>query len=199
VALGPESVHIVEASVESLGLGTTNRDSVVVLKGTALPLSQRVPDANHNRLNDSGFVAVTGLIQSMLEPAFDPSAYIGQPAAGGTVCGFSTGTKGANIFAAGANTVEADISIDDFHIAVCDVDTGVLGITCDATYDADNVTIVTQADLVGQLQASPTNTQVTFTGGEATLGGNIICDFVDLFLADLEGDMEQQLGDQLEA
>lgn len=199
VGLGAGSVHIVEADVQSVGLGTSNKDSIVVLEGTALPLNQRVPDGNHNRLNNTGFTAVTSLIQGQLDAAFDPALLIGQPAAGGTICAFSIGTTSASIFGAGPTAVQADIGIANFHMEVCDVDTGFLGITCDATYDANQVDISTQADLVGQLEIGTTSSNVTFTGSSASLSGNIICDFVDLFLADLEADMEVELADQLEA
>lgn len=198
VALGAGSVHIVDAEVQSLGLGVSNTDTIVVLEGTALPLNLRVPDGNHNRLNNTGFDAVTSIIQGELEGAFDPAAFIGSPAAGGEVCGFSIGGTSADIFGAGPMAVQADIGITNFSIDVCDIDTGVLGITCDASYDASSVDISTQADLVGQLEVGSTSSSVTFTGSSAELSGNIICDFVGLFITDLEAQMETELANQLE-
>ena len=188
VTLGAGSVHIIEAAVQSLSLGTTNEDSVVILKGTALPLTSRVPNANFNRLNNSGFHDVEGVVQTMLEPAFAPANFIGQSAGGGTVTAFSTGAKDATVFGAGLNTVTAEISINSFHI-------GVSGLTfgCSAVYNASNVLITANVNLIGQLQVSINSSDVIFTGGSASLTGGILCDFVDLFLSDLEGDMEGQL------
>lgn len=188
VSLGAGSVHIIEASVESLGLSTQNQDSVVVLKGAALPLSLRVPGANSNRLNNSGFEDVEGVVQTMLEPAFAPANFIGDEAGGGTITAFSTGSKNANVFGAGVNTVTAEISINTFHLEVDGLTFG-----CEAEYDASNVLITANVNLVGQLQVSINTSDVVFTGGSAELQGGFLCDFVDLFLTNLEGDMEAQL------
>ena len=188
VSLGAGSVHIIEASVESLTLGSVDEDSVVVLRGTAWPLGLRVPNANFNRLNNSGFSDVEGVIQTMLEPAFASANFIGRPAGDGTITDFDTGAKNANVFGAGVNTVTAEISINSFHLHVDGLDFG-----CEADYNASNVLITANVNLIGQLQVSINTSDVVFTGGSAQLQGGFLCDFVDLFLFNLEGDMEAQL------
>lgn len=191
VPLGSDPVQILEAEVQSLGLGTSKTDSVVVLRGTALPLASRVPDANFNRLNNSGFQNVSTLIQSELASQFDPSNFIGTAAGGGTISAFSTSSQSIDVFGAGAHTAQAEIVIHGFHVEVSGVD-AVLG-TCDAVYDASQVAITVQADLVGQLVASVTNTAVVFTGASADLTGGVFCDFVNLFLGNLESDFNDEL------
>jgi len=191
VTLSSDPVQFLEAEVQSLGLGTTNSDSVVVLRGTALPLNVRVPDANFNRLNNTGFQNVSAIIASELASQFDPSNFIGTSAGGGTITAFSTASQNINVFGAGANTAQAEITINGFHVGVSGID-AVLG-TCDAVYDASQVSITVQADLVGQLVASVTNTVVTFTGTSADLTGGVFCDFVNLFLTDLESDFNSEL------
>jgi hypothetical protein len=188
VPLGSSGVNIVEAEVRSLELGTSGTDSVVVLTGAALPLTSRVPGANTNRLNNSGFQQVRGVIQADLVPAFAPVNFLGQKAGPGTITEFSTGTKTVDVFGGGANTVTAVVSIDAFHIRVSGV--GPFN-SCDGVFDATNVTITTQANLVGQLQASVTNSDVIYTGAVATLHGNILCGVANLF--ELEGDFEAPL------
>lgn len=197
VTLSSDPVQIVEASVESLGLGTTNTDSVVVLRGTALPLNVRVPDANFNRLNNTGFQNVSTLIASQLASEFDPSNFIGTEAGGGTITDFSTSSQGIAVFGAGANTAQAEITINGFHVEVSGID-AVLG-TCDAVYDASQVAITIQADLVGQLVANVTNSAVVFTGASADLTGGVFCDFVNLFLGDLESDFNDELSNTFES
>jgi hypothetical protein len=186
VSLGAGSVHIIEASVQSLSLGTTNTDSVVVLEGTALPLSSRVPTANTNRMNNSGFAAASSLIEGTLNSFIDPSTIGNLPINGGHVCEFSLGTRSSSIFGAGANTVEAEVSINNVHIKVCDFDIGIEH--CDGTVDANNVSLVARADLVGQLQANVTSTQVGFSGTSVDVGGGFFCEALDLFsfLLDVE-------------
>jgi hypothetical protein len=200
VSLTSEPVQILEAEVQSIGLGTENTDSIVVLKGTAWPLNLRVPNANFNRLNDSGFNDVEGIIQAQLDSAFAPSEFIGDEAAGGTICEFSTGTKTVNAEGAGANTAEARISINNFHVKVCNIDTP-LG-DCDGTYNASNVTITAQGDLEGtfvgpdqQLGITVNNTGVIYTGASGDLSGGFFCDFIGAFFADVEGDFEDALTD----
>lgn len=198
VSLTSEPVQILEAEVQSIGLGTENTDSVVVLKGTAWPLGLRVPNANFNRLNDSGFADVSGIIAGQLDSAFAPSEFIGDEAAGGTICEFSTGTKSVQAEGAGANTAQARISINNFHVKVCNIDTP-LG-DCDGTYNASNVTITAQGNLEGvfvgpeqQLGITINNTGVIYTGASGDLSGGFFCDFIGAFFADVEGDFEDAL------
>ena len=200
VTLSGDEVEILEASVQSVGLGTNQGDSIVILNGPSVPLGLRVPDANHNRLNNSGFVAVTGLIQSQLAPAIDPANFIGTPAAGGTVCEFSVSGSDAAIAAAGANTVDADIGLNNFHIKVCDIDVPLFG-SCDGFYDASRVDITLQADLLptpgGDLSANVTGDNTAFTNGNGGLTGGFFCDFAELFAGDIEAQFEEELATQL--
>lgn len=197
VSLGPGSVQTVEAEVHSIALGTTNTDSIVVLKGIAQPLALRVPDANFNRLNNSGFVDVSALMQQMLDPAFAPANFIGMSASGGTVTGFSTGTKTVTASGAGLHTVQAAFSIDDMHVAVDDL--GPFGV-CSATFDASNVLITTQGDLVGQLQIAISGTTVTYTGVSADLNGALgLCDFIGELITNVEAEFESALSSAIES
>jgi hypothetical protein len=198
VPLTSDPVQFLEAEVQSIGLGTENTDSIVVLKGTAWPLGLRVPNANFNRLNDSGFNDVESIIQATLDGAFAPSEFIGDEAAGGTICEFSTGTKTVQAEGAGANTAQAQISINTFHVKVCDIDTP-LG-DCDGTFNANNVTVTAQGNLEGvfvgpeqQLGITINNTSVIYTGTSGGLSGGFFCDFVDAFFVDVEAEFEEAL------
>jgi hypothetical protein len=191
-------VQFVEAEVQSISLGTENTDSIVVLKGTAWPLGLRVPNANFNRLNDSGFNDIESIIQAALDDAFAPSEFLGDEAAGGTICEFSTGSKTVNAEGAGANTAQAEISINSFHVKVCNIDTP-LG-DCDGTYNASNVKVTAQGNLEGVfvgpdqvLGITINNTGVIYTGASGDLSGGFFCDFIGAFFADVEGDFEDAL------
>jgi len=199
VTLTSDPVQFIEAEVQSITLGTQNTDSIVVLKGTAWPLGLRVPNANFNRLNDSGFNDVEGIIQGTLNDAFAPAEFIGDEAAGGTICEFSTGTKTVDAEGAGANTVEARIQINNFHVKVCNIDTP-LG-DCDGTFDASTVRVTTQGNLEGVPPGGPdqvlgitiSNTGVLYTGTSGDLSNGFFCDFIDAFFADVEADFEDAL------
>lgn len=200
VTLSPASVQIFEAEVQSIALGTQNADSVVILRGTAWPLGLRVPNANFNRLNNSGFDDVEGIIQAQLNSAFHPSNFLGQSAAGGTICQFSTGAKTVDARGAGANTAQAEISINNFHVKVCNISTP-LG-SCDGTYNANNVKITAQGNLEGvfvgpnqQLGITINNTSVIYTGSSGSLSGGFFCDFIGAFFADVEAEFEAALTD----
>jgi hypothetical protein len=206
VPLTTDPVQFLEAEVQSIGLGTENTDSIVVLKGTAWPLGLRVPNANFNRLNDSGFNDVESIIQDTLDDAFAPSEFLGDEAAGGTICEFSTGSKNVQAEGAGANTAQAQISINSFHVKVCNIDTP-FG-DCDGTFNANNVTVTAQGNLEGvfvgpeqQLGITINNTSVIYTGTSGDLSGGFFCDFVDAFFVDVEADFEDALteafGDEL--
>src|SRR5262249_20362449 len=115
VPLGVDGVNIIEAAVESTSLGTENTDSVVVLKGAALPLTSRVPDGNHNRLNASAFSSIQGLVLGGLESQFSPAAFIGQQIQGGTITEFSVGAFETSILPANGS-VALTIDIPNFHL-----------------------------------------------------------------------------------
>lgn len=191
VALGPQAVNVVRATVQSVALGTADTDSTVVLRGSGLALGQRVPTANTNRLNNSGFVDVAGIIRPLLDAAFDPANFIGLALDDGTISQFSTGTKTSTVFAGGANTVTVRISINNFHVRVNDVGAG-----CDAVYDANNILIDTQANLFGQLQVAVNTNAVTFTGDDGELIGGILCDLIDIF-TDVRDRVRDALTDEL--
>src|SRR5262249_13117476 len=141
VALG-QTVNVVDATVQSIGLGTSDTDSVVVLKGNALGLGSRVPTGNFNRLNNSGFLHVPSVIESKLDPAFAPAQFVGMSFGGHKILGFSTGAKSAAVTGGGAHTVATTISIDNLHL---DADAGS---GCTVHYGAANVTINAPADLL---------------------------------------------------
>ena len=180
VSLG-QTVNVIDATVQSIGLGTSDTDSVVVMKGAALGLGSRVPTGNFNRLNNSGFIHVQSVIESKLDPAFAPSQFVGMSFGGHEVLGFSTGTKSATVVGGGAHTVATTISINNLHL---DADAGS---GCTVHYDAANVTINAPADLLpdamGDLSASvdPMNVQVTFLGDSASVSGGIICSIGSFF------------------
>ncbi len=205
VSLSTSGVNIVAATVQSFGLGTTNSDSVIILKGTALPLTTRVPNANYNRLNNSGFSSLQDLILGELEASFSPSQFIGMQINGGTITEFSTGAFNADLGAAAAHSVVLDINIPTFHLKLSNVDSGILGITCDLTYDADNVGIFYSADLVPRpplgdgIQANTNIITTTFTNGNASLSGGFlgICSLATL-VVDVKGQLESQFGSQIQ-
>ncbi len=204
VPLGADGVNIVEASVQSFGLGTTNKDSVVVLKGAALPLTTRLPNANFNRLNNSGFAAVQDLILSALEDAFSPDHFIGMQVNGGTITEFSTGGFLATLRAAGSHAVTLSIDIPTFHLYVQNADSGA-GFSCDVDYDADNVNIFYSADLQpippdgNGFEAITNSINVTFTNGNATLSGaGGLCALGGFFI-DVEGSLESEFSSQIES
>jgi hypothetical protein len=179
VPIGPQAVNVIRATVQSLSLGMSDTDSIVVLKGTALGLGSRVPGANTNRMNNSGLTHARTLVKTQLDAALAPSNFIGTSAGGGTIDGFSLGGSSADIFGGGANTVVLLLSLNNFHLHVRDV--GPFGL-CDATYDAQNILVEAHVNLVGQLQASITTTQVTFTNDDGSLDG--ACSLLD-FLTDV--------------
>jgi len=192
VPLSSDPVQIIEAEVQALGLGVTNTDSVVVLRGSSLGLGSRVPGAMFNRINNTGLAAVSdGLIESQLAAALAPSNFIGTSAAGGTIVALSTTSQSALAFGAGTNTAQVDITINNFHVQVNGIDAPIG--TCDATYDAAQVFVTIQANLIGQLVASVTNSAVTFTGTNANLSGGILCDFAETFIVDVESEFETEL------
>jgi hypothetical protein len=144
VTLGSSLVQFVAADVTSVALGTTKGDSIVVLRGTPWPIGERVPHAVFSRLNDSGLQAIKPLVAGALDDALDPAKIIGQSIADGTVCGFSTGEKTIEVVeAAGADTVQLQLTIHDFHAEVC----GLSGLGCDVRFDADAVHVTAQGNL----------------------------------------------------
>ena len=180
VPLGAASVQILEASVQSVSLGTNNRDSVVVLRGDAVPLASRVPNANFNRLNNSGFIAVRALLGSLTD-LFNPATFADLDLQGGRVCEFSTaGAPTLNLFGAGPSRVQAEAGVQSFRMKVCDIDIGIEH--CDLTVTASSVSATIQADLVGQLAANLTGTQITFSGLNANLSGGLFCEIGDLLI-----------------
>jgi hypothetical protein len=186
VPIGPQVVNVIRASVQSLSLGTSDADSVVVLKGAALGLGSRVPGANTNRMNNSGLAHARSLVKSQLDAALAPANFIGTGAGGGTIDAFSIGASSADIFGGGANTVQLRLSLDNFHLHVRDIGF----FNCSATYNAQNILVDAHVNLVGQLQASITLTQVTFTNDDGSVGG--ICSLVG-FLADVRTDTRNTL------
>jgi hypothetical protein len=177
VPVGPQALNVIRATVQSISLGTSDTDSVVVLKGTALGLGSRVPGAQTNRMNNSGLAHARTLVKTQLDAALAPSNFIGTGAGGGTIDGFSIGSSSADIFGGGANTVQLLLSLNNFHLHVRDISI----FNCSATYDAQNILVDAHVDLVGQLQASITTTQVTFTNDGGSIGG--LCGLFD-FLVD---------------
>jgi hypothetical protein len=210
-----QEVNVIQATVQSIGLGTTDTDSVVVLKGNALGLGSRVPMGLFNRLNNTGFAHIKSVIEADLDPAFSPSNFVGRhfggtcSSCGGADCGFdsdcpscsctgghvvlgfSTGTKSADVAASGAHTIMTTISINNFHL---DVD---VGSGCTAHYDAGNITINAPADLVsnaGNLGAlvDPMNVQVVFTSDGASVSGGFLCS-LGSFFTDVRGQIRAAL------
>jgi hypothetical protein len=190
VPIGPQAVNVIRATVESLTLGTSDTDSVVVLQGTALGLGSRVPGANSNRMNNSGLAHARSLVKTQLDQALAPSNFIGMGAGGGTIDAFSIGSSAADIFGGGANTVQLTLSLDNFHLHV----SGITFLGCTATYDAQNILVDAHVDLVGQLQANITTTQVTFTNDDGSIGG--ICSLGG-FLVDVRTDVRNILTAQV--
>lgn len=208
-SLSSESVQVIEASVQAFSIGTENNDSVVVLKGTAVAMDTRLTSANHNRFNNSGFDAVKGAIVGPLTTGLS-SQILGQQFNGGTVTEFSMGTATTSIGAIGANTVQIIVGLPNFHIKVEGVDSGILGITCDLTDNADLVQITYQANLEpappeGEgMTTIPLNTSLQFFGNVPELSGGFlgICSLGGL-VVDLNGliqdGFESGIGDQLPA
>lgn len=186
VPIGPQAVNVVRATVQSLSLATSDTDSVVVLKGAALGLGSRVPGANTNRMNNSGLAHARSLVKTQLDAALAPSNFIGTSAGGGTIDAFSIGASSADIFGGGANTARLLLSLDTFHLHVRDIGF----FNCSATYDAQNILVDAHVNLVGQLQASITTTQVTFTNDNGSVGG--VCSLLG-FLADVRTDVRNTL------
>jgi hypothetical protein len=161
VPLGSGLVQLVAADVTSAALGTTKGDSIVVLRGTPWPLDQRVPNAVFGRLNDSGLQAIESLVAGAIDEALSPSEFIGQTIADGTVCGFSTGEKTIQLLeAAGADTVELQITIHDFTAELC----GVGPIDCNVRFDVDAVQVTAQ----GNLEDDPVTDDLELLDVEAT-------------------------------
>jgi hypothetical protein len=155
-----------------------------------------VPGANTNRMNNSGLAHARPLVKTQLDAALAPSNFIGTSAGGGTIDAFSIGSSSADIFGGGANTVDLRLSLNDFHLHV----SGISIFDCSATYDAQNILVDAHVDLVGQLQASITDTQVTFTNDDGSVGG--ICSVVS-FLTDVRssvrGTLTQKVNEKLQA
>jgi hypothetical protein len=195
VALPSDGVHIIEATVQAFSLGTENRDSVVVLKGVALPLNQRVPDGNHNRLNNSGFSAISDLVLGGLDSQLNLQ---GQVINGGTVTTFTHGTITSTIGAIGANAAQITINLPNLHLVLSGIDSGILGITCDLDYTAQNVEIVYSANvepggspLGNNLTAYTNSIQTIYTNDNASLSGGFlgICSLATL-LVDVKGQLQ---------
>lgn len=204
VSLTSEAVQILAAEVPSDALGTRNTDSVVVLKGIAWPFVDRVPGANFNRLNNTGFERVSGLLAAGLDTAFAPLNVIGQPAAGGIVAEFSTGTKTVQAEGAAAQTLSMQLSIEDFHLVVI----GIQGGGCVGTFDAD-LSISLRGDLEGtvvggrqQLGMTVSLVDVAYTSSVAALSGqggwcSLLEDLLETFTGAIESDFEVALTESL--
>jgi hypothetical protein len=203
VSLGT-TVNVVEAKVQSFSLGTENTDSVIVLKGNAWPLANRVPDGNSNRLNNSGFQGVKNLVLSELTSSFSPAAFIGTPVQGGTITEFSTGTISSQLFAAAPHSVVLNLDVPNFHLRVSNIDSGILGIRCNMTYDAGNVNIFYSADLVplppigNGMQANTNVITTTFSNTSGSLDGGFLglCNLAGLFVS-VEDLLEDEFGTQI--
>jgi hypothetical protein len=226
IPLGSEAVQIIEASVQAFSLGTENRDTVVVLKGVGSPLTSRVPNANTNRLNNSGFAAVQSLVLGGLTTSFSPQCFTGgQPCAqccagqtcGGSTCNplsfngghvseFSFGTFQTSVGGAGPHSATISIDIPNFHLRAVDIDSGFLGVTCNLTYNASLVNIFYSADLVplppngDGIHANTNSIAATFYGGGGSIDGGFlgICSVAGLFV-DVKSLLEDQFGAQIEA
>jgi len=217
VPLSTDSVQIIEAKVTTT-IPTTSEDSTVILRGTSLPLTSNVPFGLFDRLNNTGFTAVKTLILTQLEGSLSPAAF-GTPDSscgtgyriefdgqGGCIDQFSFGTPGVpNPLGAQANQhIALNIDLPSFHIKLKNIDSGILGIKCDLTYDASNIRISVDADLAPDGSTTPPNDKfiavtntpsnpvdVIFTGSNASLSGGFlgICSLGELF-ADVEGMIE---------
>ncbi|MCK6553990.1 hypothetical protein L6Q96_05330 [Candidatus Binatia bacterium] len=200
VPLGSSSVQVVEAKVQSFGLGTEKRDTIVVLKGTAWPLTSRVPDGNSNRINNTGLGAIRNLILGELQSQLNLQ---GQEVNGGTITEFSYGTIGANIAAIGTNSALLQIDLPNLSMTIEGVDSGFLGITCDLEYDAQLVSIAYNANVeplppIGDGLTALTNSiGTTFVNDNAVLTGGLgICDLAGL-IVDVKAELQSAFRDQI--
>lgn len=202
VSLGSPAVQVVEAKVQSFGLGTEKRDTIIILKGTAWPLTSRVPDGNANRMNNTGLGAVRNLIMGELQSQLN---LVGQEVNGGTITQFSYGTIGVNIAAIGTNSALLQLNLPNLSMRVEGVDSGFLGITCDLNYTAQLVSISYNANIEpaapdGDALTALTNSISTgFTNDNAELTGGLgFCNLAGL-LVDVKAQLQDAFEDQIAA
>lgn len=191
--IGPQALNLVTATVHSSVLGTTNTDTIVIFRGTAWPITASIPNANHNRLNRSGFTALQQVLQTQMATLLDRSHFVGQSMGGAEVTDFSVGATAAVVQPAAPQDLQVDLNVPSLRI---DLKKKILGANCSIRITGSRVRLHADVDLRpragGGMDTDFSTLYATIDDFNFSVSGPLVCGAIYIFAGDPESSIAIQ-------